>query len=316
MLKFRLCIVAVSLLAFGFGATRAQAQSRVFVAAQGSDSNPCTFASPCRTFQHAHDVVAGGGEINVLDPAGYGAVIITKALSIQGHGFSGISVSSGGTGITINAGASDAVNLSGLIVEGAGVGNLGIVFNSGKSLTIAQSVVRGFTSHGIKLAPNAAVRIAVSDTLAANNAGHGITVQPLTGVVGVVVGFVRVDADHNGQSGFALDTTACPVCSVQGVAEDSTAIGNGGAGFLAAGPTNNAGSDFVLSRCTASGNASGVTGSTPSAGGSGSATLEVSGCNLQGNQTPWSKTGGGEVLSYGDNLTFNSAPPTGNLTKQ
>src|SRR6516165_7290011 len=78
----------------------AQAQ-RVFVSATGLDTNPCTFASPCRSFQHAHDVAAANGEIDVLDPAGYGPVTITKAISIQGHGFSGITVASGGTGITI-----------------------------------------------------------------------------------------------------------------------------------------------------------------------------------------------------------------------
>src|SRR5262245_59704 len=81
----------------------AQAQpTRVFVAAQGLDSNPCSFALPCRTFQHAHDVVAPGGEIDVLDPAGYGAVTINKAISVEGHGFAGITVTSGNA-ITINA---------------------------------------------------------------------------------------------------------------------------------------------------------------------------------------------------------------------
>src|SRR5262249_32923042 len=76
--------------------TPLQAQpARVFVAAQGSDANACTFAAPCRTFQHAHDVVAANGEIDVLEPAGYGAVIIIKAISIQGHGFSGITTPSG-----------------------------------------------------------------------------------------------------------------------------------------------------------------------------------------------------------------------------
>ena len=60
-------------------AAPAQAQ-RVFVSATGSDGNPCTFASPCRSFQHAHDLTAAGGEIDVLDPAGYGAVTITKAI--------------------------------------------------------------------------------------------------------------------------------------------------------------------------------------------------------------------------------------------
>ena len=75
-------VFAATLLTLSLGAGAAQAQTRVFVAAQGSDSNPCTFAAPCRTFQHAHDMVAAGGEIDVLDPAGYGAVIITKSISI------------------------------------------------------------------------------------------------------------------------------------------------------------------------------------------------------------------------------------------
>ena len=82
-----------------------------FVAAKGSDSNPCTVALPCRSFQHAHDVIAANGEIDVLDPgAGYGTLNITKSISIQGHGFASIIVSSGVSGIAIHAGASDAVS--------------------------------------------------------------------------------------------------------------------------------------------------------------------------------------------------------------
>src|SRR5262245_56423407 len=106
--------------------------TRVFVAAQGSDANACTFAAPCRTFQHAHDVVAAGGEVDVLDPAGYGALTITKSISIQGHDFAGMTVPNGGTGITINAAATDTVSLRGLIIEGAGVGTNGISFLVGK----------------------------------------------------------------------------------------------------------------------------------------------------------------------------------------
>src|ERR1051326_1536526 len=124
-MKLRVLLVALAatLLACAFNSTTASAQStRVFVAAQGSDGNACTFAAPCRTFQHAHDVVAAGGEIDVLDPAGYGALTITKSISIQGHGFSGISVPSGATGVTINAGATDKINLNGLILDGGGVG--------------------------------------------------------------------------------------------------------------------------------------------------------------------------------------------------
>ena len=62
MARIVLSFFAAILLALGLGASAARAQSRVFVAAQGSDSNPCTFASPCRTFQHAHNVVAANGE--------------------------------------------------------------------------------------------------------------------------------------------------------------------------------------------------------------------------------------------------------------
>ena len=96
--------------------------ARVFVSGTGSDSNACTFLAPCRTFQHAHDSVAAGGEIDVLTPAGYGPVIITQAISIQGHGFSGISAASGATAVTINAGGSDKINLRGLLIDGVGTG--------------------------------------------------------------------------------------------------------------------------------------------------------------------------------------------------
>src|SRR4029077_6553899 len=123
-----------TMLACTLSVRAALAQTRVFVAAQGSDSSPCTFAAPCRTFQHAHDTVAAKGEIDVLDPAGYGPLIINKAISIQGHGYSGVSVASGAIGITINAGAGDAVSLNGLLIEGAGTGAWGIVFNGGASL--------------------------------------------------------------------------------------------------------------------------------------------------------------------------------------
>src|SRR5262245_63956926 len=122
MLRITLSAIAASLFALSINAGVAQAQpTRVFVAAQGNDANSCTFALPCRTFQHAHDVVAAGGEIDVLDPAGYGQVIITKAISIQGHGFAGIAVASGGIGISVIAGDNDTVALNGLLIDGNGV---------------------------------------------------------------------------------------------------------------------------------------------------------------------------------------------------
>lgn len=170
MLKLALSAIAASLLALNFISNPAQAQTRVFVSATGSDSNPCTFAAPCRAFQHAHDVVAAGGEIDVLDPAGYGAVTITKAISIQGHGFAGLTATSP-TAITIEAGVTDAVNLNGLLIDGAGVGFNGIMFLIGKSLTIVNCIVRNFKNDGISFLSVGPSQIAVASTVVTGNGG-------------------------------------------------------------------------------------------------------------------------------------------------
>src|SRR5450631_1958835 len=98
-------------------AAPAQAQNaRSFVSGHGSDAAACTLASPCRTLAAAFAVTNASGEIDVLDPAGYGALTINKAISIvnDGVGTAGVIVPSAGTGITINAGSSDAVSLRGL----------------------------------------------------------------------------------------------------------------------------------------------------------------------------------------------------------
>ena len=102
----------------------AHAQQRVFVASFGSDSNSCIVTSPCRAFQHAHDPAPANSEIEVVDPAGYGPVGITKGISIQGHGFGGtFQRATDGNTIFINVTTSDPVSLNGLLIEGGGAGS-------------------------------------------------------------------------------------------------------------------------------------------------------------------------------------------------
>ena len=193
-------------------AAPAQAQ-RVFVSATDSDGNPCTFASPCRSFQHAHDVTSANGEIDVLDPAGYGPVTITKGISIQGHGFSGVTVNSG-AGITINAGSTDAVNLYGLLIEGGGIGLNGIVFNSGGSLTVTGCLVQNLhlsgpatTGNGILLQPTSgAVSFVITNTIGANNGRVGIYYVPPSGSATANGAIDHVVATNN-QFGIAIDTS-------------------------------------------------------------------------------------------------------------
>src|SRR5215831_9553897 len=60
----------------------AQARARVFVASYGNDSNPCTFGSPCKTFQQAVNVVDDDGEVTAIDSAGFGPINITRSVTI------------------------------------------------------------------------------------------------------------------------------------------------------------------------------------------------------------------------------------------
>src|SRR5215467_883770 len=97
-----------TLLGLGLNVAPAQAQlSHTAVSAlRGDDANNCGVATPCRTFQRAHDAANDQGEITVLDPGGYGSLTITKSISIvnDGIGEASVLVSGGGTGITVNNG--------------------------------------------------------------------------------------------------------------------------------------------------------------------------------------------------------------------
>src|SRR6516165_9863844 len=128
----------------------AHARARVFVASYGNDANPCTFGSPCKTFQQAVNVVDPGGEVTAIDSAGFGPISITKAVTITSPDGveAGIVPVAGGNAITIHAGSTDAIVLHGLTLNGSGVGANGIVFNSGASLSIADCAVRNMTGNG------------------------------------------------------------------------------------------------------------------------------------------------------------------------
>jgi hypothetical protein len=104
---------------------KAQA-TRTWVSGVGDDANPCSRTAPCKTFAGAISKTAAGGEINVLDPGGFGAVTITKSIQILSQFEAGVLVS-GTNGIIVNApAASDKVLLEGLDIEGLGTGLDGV----------------------------------------------------------------------------------------------------------------------------------------------------------------------------------------------
>jgi hypothetical protein len=128
---------------------------RNFVSAVGNDSNVSTLcqpSAPCRTFPAAYSVTIANGEIDVLDPAGYGTLTISHGLTIQGHGWAAVTAQSGNA-ITISAGATDKINLRGLSLDGAGSGINGITLTSGGSLSIQDCLIRNFGLNGINFTP-------------------------------------------------------------------------------------------------------------------------------------------------------------------
>jgi hypothetical protein len=183
MTKFAYPVAMLSaLLACALYAAPAQARARVFVASYGNDANPCTFGSPCKTFQVAVNAVDAGGEVTAIDSAGFGPININKAVTITSPDGveAGIVASAGADAIVINAGGNDAVVLRGLTLDGSGVGGNGVVFTAGGSLTVTGCVVQNFvqtsgnTGNGILILPSSNATFAVTNTTAVNNQSVGI----------------------------------------------------------------------------------------------------------------------------------------------
>src|SRR5260370_27751620 len=150
----RFFTLAGALFALGLATAPAHARTATWVSGKGADGGVCSFSVPCRSFAYAITQTDPGGEIDVLDSAGYGTLTIDRAISIVNDGsLAKVAVGSGATGIIISAGPGDAIHLRGLTIEGGGVGAIGIQFNAGASLDIVNCVVRHFATDGIFLAP-------------------------------------------------------------------------------------------------------------------------------------------------------------------
>src|SRR5438093_13689541 len=127
------------------GTSIAQAQAtRTWVSGVGDDANPCSRTAPCKTFAGAISKTAVGGEIDAIDPGGFGAVTITKSITIDGGGTFASILAAGTTGVIVNAGASGVVTLRNLSINGAGNGVHGIRILTAAAVNIENCVIFGF----------------------------------------------------------------------------------------------------------------------------------------------------------------------------
>jgi hypothetical protein len=188
--RFTLSILAVTMFLLTL-ASMAQAQAtRTWVSGVGDDANPCSRTAPCKTYAGAISKTARDGEISTLDPGGFGAVTITKSITINGGGAGqgyGSILAALTNGIIINiTDATDtrkSVRLDWLNINGASSGLDGIRFLAGNALHVENCVIDGFTSDGIDANFGAANQtvLSVHNTTIRNCTGAGIRTNAFTG---------------------------------------------------------------------------------------------------------------------------------------
>ena len=304
--------------------TTAQAQAtRTWISGVGDDVNPCSRTAPCKTFPGAISKTAAGGEIDTLDPGGFGAVTITKSITLanEGIGEAGILVA-GTNGITVNC-ATDpncVVVLRGLQIDGGPIGSNslnGVRFIAGKALIIQNCVIRNFTGgspngYGVLFNPSASqpMYLYIEDTKFNNNGptggtGGNVFVQPRgSGNIGVSI---RNVSAVNGGFGFGADSSSMTASSTAGIfmsVADSVASGNQNGGV--AGTITGAGGATIninVNRTVINNNGVGL-----NAKGAMS-TIRFGNSTIQGNAIEYKNTG--TMTSYGTNQRDANGPGTG-----
>ena len=210
-----LALAAIPLLV----ASQAHAQAtRTWVSGVGDDANPCSRTAPCKTFAGAISKTAAGGEIDALDPAGYGAVTITKSITINGGGSIASALVAGTVhGIIVNAGPNDVVILRNLEVYGVSNAQNGILFAGGLELHIEQVKITGFIGQAILAVPAVQQSLFVSHSHIRNNAGGAIYVVPgASGFAKVALNHVVMEGNGRGVRVEDGTTTHIENCTIAG----------------------------------------------------------------------------------------------------
>ena len=301
--------------AFALIATAGQTQAtRTWVSGVGDDVNPCSRTAPCKTFAGAISKTAAGGEINCLDPGGFGAVTIIKAMTISCPYTEGGALA-GGNGVVVNAGVNDVVYLRGLDIFGVNPPTNGVRFIAGAALHIEDSTIRRFNaanSVGVSFAPSGSSRLFISNTLIADNGngatGGGILVQP-TGAGGnarVTLDNVRIISNAN--TGFRIDTTSNTGTGVIASLNNVSVMGTTSA-LVANQPAGQAPITMMVTNSTLSNNTSfGILAV------GANVRVRLGGSTITNSGTAASQASGAIINTYGDNYVNGNATSDGTFT--
>ena len=255
--------------------------TRTWISGVGDDANPCSRTAPCKTWAGAISKTAAEGEINALDSGGFGAVTVTKSITLSGDSTMAGVLVAGTNGILINAAATDVVHLRNIVINGlatVGGGSLaGVKVLQAGLVTLESLQIFGFGTNAVELAPTAAAgslnvslhNVKIRVLLSSTGAGTGLLVASGVKADGTLRGVVVSASD--------LHIQGIPGSATIGV----TALGN-------------ASIDLHGSRINFTSTA-GV-----SATGA-SAVVRLSDTSINGNAVGLSTASGGQIVSYNNN---------------
>lgn len=256
--------------------------TRTWVSGVGDDANPCSRTAPCKTFAGTISKTAVNGEINCLDPGGFGAVTITKSITIDCTEVSSSILASSVNGVIINITAVTdtlkTVRIRGISINGAGTGINGIRVLSANSVFIEDVIIDGFTQHGISVETSAGLtKFVIDRATVSNNLGNGFN----TFIIGGASATLSVN-----NSLFAVNNIGFNLSqSVKTTFQNSIINGNNTGVLVNTG-------ELGMTNCQVSGNNVGV-----QAGNGG--TIRMSNNSVIGNNTGLAGT---SLISFGNNL--------------
>jgi hypothetical protein len=262
----------------------AQAQAtRTWVSGVGDDVNPCSRTAPCKTFAGAISKTATNGEINCLDPAGYGTINVTKSITIDCEDTQGSILSAGTNGVIVNitsgTDSKKAFKIRGISINGAGTGINGIRVLACNVLVVEEVVIDGMTQHGISLEnTTGTTKVAIDSTGIRSNAGNGINSFIIGGSVSLSISNCRI---NNNATGVNLSNGTKATVTQSEINENTT-------GLLAFN------ADLGIAFCDVSHNGTGITSST---GGN----IRITNNQITSNGTGLNASGG-TITSFTSNM--------------
>jgi hypothetical protein len=282
-LKSTLKLFTFFVFVFAF-ASIAQAQAtRTWVSGVGDDVNPCSRTAPCKTFAGAISKTATNGEINCLDPAGFGAITITKSITIDCEDTQGSILASLVNGVVINitnaADTKKAVKLRGISINGVANGINGVRILAANTVHLDEVVIDGFTQHGVSIETTSGTpKIFIQDSHIRSVNGNGVNAFITGGSVKLTIGGSQIGATASGVS-LANNTAATISDSMVAGNTTGVVVSNASVSVLNSTVSNN------------------TTGISALAGG----TARLVGTLITSNGTGLS-LGGGSIISHTSNV--------------